>query len=278
MPKKRTIYDDVFEIYELQKKDIKFKKRIRSAVTRKYHKEFKVRYTPEDWESRKESDKEVFLYSTIRDCMMKKIDKSKRERISKKIDEYLKATFAEYDKALEKHNTKREKLYDDISFNPNATEEENQQKYNNLISILNQYNPKMTAPKFEDWKRQPSPIRPIDYIKSSQFDYEYRDDEEHIDIIPTDNEVNNIAIQCILKIIEEDFRKKVNIQSIRETLKVTKQFEMTLDDDTEMLLKEYNPVLGIDKQEQENIIHANREYIKCKEMLSNLDFIEDLDG
>ena len=32
MAKARTIYDDVFEIYELQKRDITFKKKIRSAV------------------------------------------------------------------------------------------------------------------------------------------------------------------------------------------------------------------------------------------------------
>ena len=276
MAKKRTIYDDVFEIYELQKKDITFKKMIRSAVARMYQKEFDVKYTPEDWKNREESDKVVFLYSTIRDYMMEQIDSSKKRNIGKKIDGYLKTTLVMYDRVLEEYNAKREKLHDDISFNPNATEEENQQNYNNLINILHQFNPQMPTPKFEKWKRQPSPIRPIDYIRSSQFDYEYRDEEEYTDIIPTDNEVNSIVIQCILKIIEEDFRKKINVHSIREALKVTKQFEQTADD-AEELLQEYDLNCNIDKQQQDAIIHANREYIKCKEMLSKLDFIEDLD-
>lgn len=276
MAKKRTIYDEVFELYQLQKKDTTFKKMIRSAVARMYQKEFDVKYSPEDWNNKAQSDKVIFLCSTIRDYMMKQIDSSKERIIGKQIDKYLKTTLVLYDKALKKYNAKREKLYDDISFTPYATEEENHQKYNELIDILNQLNPQMPTPKFEDWKKQPSPIRPIDYIRSSQFDHENRDDEEYPEIIPTDNEVNHIIIQCILKIIEEDFRKKVNIQSIQNALKITKQFEQTADD-TEELLREYNSDCNIDKQEQETIIRANREYIKSKEMLSNLDFIEDLD-
>ena len=277
MAKKRTIYDEVFELYQLQKKDTTFKKMIRSAVVRMYQKEFNVTYSPENWNNKAQSDKVIFLCSTIRDYMMKQIDSSKKRIIGKQIDKYLKTTLVLHDKALEKYNAEREKLYDDMSFNLYATGEENHQKYNELIDILNKFNPQMPTPKFEDWEKQSSPIRPIDYIRSSQFDYKYRDDAEYSDIIPTDNEVNSIVIQCILKIIEEDFRKKINVQSIQESLKITKQFEMTREDDTEMLLREYNPALGIDKQKQENIIRANREYIKCKEMLSNLDFIEDLD-
>ena len=44
-----------------------------------------------------------------------------------------------------------------------------------------------------------------------------------------------------------------------------------------MLLRKYNSALGISKQEQNAIIHANREYAKYNKMLLKLDFIEDLD-
>ncbi len=277
MAKARTIYDDVFEIYELQKRDITFKKKIRSAVARMYQKEFNVKYTPEDWKSREESDKVVFLYSTIRDYMMEQIDNSKKRIIGKRIDKYLKKTLGMSDKALKEYNAKREKLHDNMSFNPNITEEENQQNYNDLINILHQFNPQMPTPNYEDWKKCPSPIRPIDYIRRSQFDYNDIDDEEFTEIIPTNDEVNSIVIQCILKIIEEDFRKKIDIYSIREAIKVTKQFKDTLDDNAAKLLRKYNSALGISKQEQNAIIHANREYAKYNKMLLKLDFIEDLD-
>ena len=159
----------------------------------------------------------------------------------------------------------------------NITEEENQQNYNDLINILHQFNPQMPTPNYEDWKKCPSPIRPIDYIRRSQFDYNDIDDEEFTEIIPTNDEVNSIVIQCILKIIEEDFRKKIDIYSIREAIKVTKQFKDTLDDNAAKLLRKYNSALGISKQEQNAIIHANREYAKYNKMLLKLDFIEDLD-
>lgn len=274
MAKKETIYDIIFEVYKLQYSSISCKKMIRSAARRWYKKEFGKEYNSKDWSVLSQLEKDRFVYTTIRDKMMNNdyIDISKKHSINREIDEYLNKTLLSYSKAIKEHNNKHSQIFDTF-YDEKDDDFTKEIKYKKFIDVLLSVNNKMTIPTFEEWivQNKQMPLRPYDYLMSAQQEI-YEEDIAN-EVIVTETEKNSIILKTLLKVLKEKSEVEIDSELISKALSVTKNFELN-NDGFDTLLTEYDPNLDIDKIKQEEIIRNNREYMKYKGMLKNLDFVQ----
>lgn len=266
MAKKETVHDIVFKVYGLKNADDDKKDAIRKYIKRQLKKEHSY-----DWEEFNSIEKDTFIYITIRQTMLERYvtDEGKRKKINQSIDNYLNETLLDSIKPLKTYNSKIDALFEN-HFDSTDCESVMKQKYIHLCNTINKYNPMVPKPSFEEWKR--FPCRPFDYIESFQHDpTQYSDTKDY----PSQAEIDHVIIRLLLKIVQEKANIEIDVPLIIETLTFLKNFETNNYDS---LLNEYDPTINIPKEEQDKLIHYNRQYILYKQMLDNLDFIKKKDG
>lgn len=262
MGENKSLHDKVFRIYDLERADSTKKDAIRHYLDRKIK-----NVSPYIWENFNSVEKDIFIYITIRPRMLGHYitDENKIKKINRSIENYLKETHLDAHKPLKTYNANinalRENHYDSTD-----SESELLQKYKHLCNSINNYNPMVPKPTFEEWKSFPR--RPFDYIESFQHDpIQYSDTKDY----PSQSEIDHVIIQLLLKIVQEKANIKIDVPLIIETLTFLKNFETNNYDS---LLNEYDPNIDIPKEEQDRLIDYNRQYILYKQMLDNLDFIK----
>ena len=159
MAKKETVYDVVFALYDLTYSTESKKNKMRKYINRHLEKE-NGQWCK--WDKLTLIQKDTFIYVTLRQGMFDKyVDSSKRAKISAVIDSYIKKAFLDSSKNVQKHNSLIAPIFEDYSCSSD-TDSMKEEKYNLLRTVIQNFNPHVPIPSFEEWKKHP--LSPYDYI------------------------------------------------------------------------------------------------------------------
>lgn len=265
---KDSIYDAVFEVYELRYKTLKEKDTVRRFIKRAFKKSFKDRT---DWSALSQYEKNYFIYIIIKDTMLARYVKPIKQsvKIRQKINNFLSETLFLADNQQAKYNETMSEIHT-IYYQDSNSKNEQRKKYKEFCDTLSSINDKVPIPAFEEWlsENASKPLRIYDYIMSF-----YREIEEQYFAGNTPScsqaEVDHVLLQILVKIVAKEHDIEINTSLIEECLSYLNNYHIQ---DFEPFLAEYDPALPLSKEKQHEIIKGNKKYMHYKTMLDNLNF------
>ena len=220
MAKRKTIHDEIFEIYGLNNLVPKKKENIRHYIRSIIATEFKGK----KWNELSRMEKDIIIYVKAKNYLLNFInDKKSKKEIELSINEKVKALLLDTKANILEHNKtiSREPYFVEDDTNENKKEAFKRFKQDYFKQFGTE-----TEIRFNDWANNYSKIYKGKNASMSPFDLAYNanemtDDEveylvnpERIDSI--NNTVNITILMTICKILEEKLNIIVDIEKIRE--------------------------------------------------------------
>lgn len=278
MAKKETMYDIIFDIYELKDDSIQKKEKYRKLIKRRFEKLFHWK----NWEELSQTEKNTFVYIDLKEDMFHHYvtENTKQKRIAKKIDEKLREILCpEY---LMEHNRKNANMFRTDYYKPEDSDTPKRKAYAEFCRDLSAINSRVPIPGFDEWiqqneraraSEQGRGLRIYDYVMDFYYNPGSQNAESKNKVSQT--EVDHVVVEILKKKIEEELGIEINIPKIQECLSFIKNNEF---EEFEEMPTEYDSSpeteKNISKEEQQKYIEDSNRYFMYLEMLRNLEFVE----
>lgn len=222
MAKKATIHTDIFITYELTQLSKSEKETIRHHIRKIMPKEFKEK----KWEDISQMDRDIFIYITAQDYLMRYVPAYRQASILRKITRKVSDSLLNVKKDMLEHNQ-------NISLEPYFVEGDSisqmREAYKRYKKDYHKYYAKEPDETFEKWSNtyvgilgsQKASIRPYDlYMAADTMSIEKTGSENHIDD-PARNAYLTSAIpyytiQTICLVLRKKFGIKIDVDKIDE--------------------------------------------------------------
>lgn len=266
MAQKKEIYKEIFEVYE-------FGKEINDNLhgIRRYIRDEMIRtYPNKEWSELSRFEKNRFIYIIIRAKMFEFIDASKHNRLNLKIDRFIDMNMLKVDDSIHEYNDILSNA-SNIFYCEGDTSDKMRMNYNKFCSALEKYNNMVPIPSYEEWLEwnKKGPIRVLDYCHSYYIENQSIDNPDKIKVSQT--EIDHIALQTLLKVIEKKLSIKIDMELIDETISYIKNYHIEED---EPFFQEYDSSLNLSQEEFDVIKKSDQKYVYYKKKLEELDFIK----
>lgn len=210
------------------------------------------------WDEMSPTEQDFFVYVTIRERVLKYVEKAFGKKMRTQIE---KQTKGKCDESISIAQEMESMIEENIPFmfrrfdSSTMTDKEARAAYKEFYAALQTRNKRCPIPDYGTWKKDnhDNPRRPYDYIR----EFEECNPNEADDDMPLESEVDHVILHTILKYLSDYDNLQIDIEEIRKCLTIEKRY--SIEDFTDM-----------DKNDPKLC-----QYLNAKTKLKNYDFIID---
>lgn len=179
------------------------------------------------WNEMSPLEQDFFVYITIRERMLKYVEKCFQKKVRDKVDAQTKS---KHDELISIAHETIELLEDNIPFvfkhydTSSMTDKEAKAAYQEFCAALTIRNERCPIPPYETWRKdhQNNPRRPYDYAK----EFEECNPNEADDDEPSESEIDHVILHTLLKYLLDNDSLQIDIEKIRTCLAIEKRYSI----------------------------------------------------
>ena len=266
----KEIYTVLFDYYEIPKFDDTKNRRIRKVIRERLAKAYPAR----EWDELTELEKQTFKLVTMKDYLIRESRNDKK--VEKRIKSELENTLYKANIDLSEHNKHYEILHKQF-YDTSAPEDVQQKSYNEFCSYIKEWYPNEDIPSFEEWKTNPIRLYDIEQRRLEEIRSSYYNNNSDESVPITQAEIDHVALECLIIIIERELQTSIDLKSIKHCLNIEHEADR-LNINEENLQSEFDPSLPASEDEQKRRIEFNLDFMQSLKKLEEHDFIIKKEG